>query len=402
MPPAERLQTHMTDSSKPRTATAGKRQRAGIDWRSIGLAGAVVVAASTLVFGMNRPVASAPPLPTATVELGDIESITHAAGVLQPRLKVDVGAQISGQVRRLHVKPGDWVRAGARLVSLDPEAARTAVQQAEAQLAQQAASLRRAEVELDAARRQAERQRRLLAGDATSEADQEQAALALARAETDLQGQRAALAQRQADLADRRLQLGRAEVLAPVDGQVVSLAVQEGQSVNAAMASPTLLTLAQLRHITVKARVPEAEIGRVQLGQAARFTTLALGSQRYEGKVQALQPIPERIGNALFYNVLFEVENPDGRLLSDMTVQVDLIVAQARQVPRVPVAVLGARDAEGRYAVQLLQPDGRTRAQAVRVGVSDEAYAQVLDGVKPGDRLVLASRPAAPASSASR
>jgi len=351
---------------------------------------AVTLGATALVFGLN-PLAPHPAAPPSVdVVEGDVTQTVQAGGVLQPKLKVDIGAQVSGQVRRVHVKLGQWVRAGDPLVSLDPEASRTAVQQSEAQLTQQAAALRKAEVDLQAARREADRQRRLLDTEATAAGEQEQAATALARAEAEFAGQQAALGQRRADLADKRLQLGRAEVLAPIEGQVVNLAVQEGQSLNAFMSSPTLLTLAQLRTVTVKVRVPEADIGQVQVGQAARFTTLANPARPYEGQVEVVQPFPERIGNAQFYNALFDVKNDDGRLLSDMTVQVDLIVAQARRVPVIPVAALGARDVDGSYAVQVLE-NGRTRTQRVRVGLRDDARAQVLAGLKTGDRVLVAA-----------
>jgi membrane fusion protein, macrolide-specific efflux system len=370
-------------------------------WRHVLALLAVTLGATALVFGLN-PLAKSPATPLSVdVVVGDITQTVQAGGVLQPKLKVDIGAQVSGQVRRVHVKLGQWVRAGAPLVSLDPEASRTAVQQSEAQLTQQAAALRKAEVDLQAARREADRQRRLLDTEATAAGEQEQAATALARAEAEFEGQQAALGQRRADLADKRLQLGRAEVLAPIEGQVVNLAVQEGQSLNAFMSSPTLLTLAQLRTITVKVRVPEADIDQVKVGQTARFTTLAAPGRPYEGRVEVVQPIPERIGNAQFYNALFDVENADGRLLSDMTVQLELIVAQARRVPLVPVAALGARDRDGRYAVQVLE-NGRTRTQLVRVGLRDDVRAQVLDGLKAGDRVMLVAAAAAPTASSRR
>jgi macrolide-specific efflux system membrane fusion protein len=363
----------------------------------------VTLAAIALVFGLNRPKAAPTAPASATVELGDIEQTVQASGLLQPKLKVDVGAQVNGQVRKLHVKLGEWVRAGAPLISLDSEASRNAVQQAEAQLAQQSAAVQRAQVDLDAARHEAERQRRLLKSESTSAAEQEQADSALGRAQADMLGQQAALAQRRADLADKQLQLSRAEVLAPVDGQVVNLAVQEGQSVNAAMSSPTLLTLAQMRTVTTKARVAEADIGQVHVGQTARFTTLAAGARRYQGRVEVVQPIPERLGSALFYNVLFDVDNSDGQLLSDMTAQVDLEVAQAKHVPLLPVAALEQSDAKGNYTVQVIDAAGKTSPRSVRVGLRDDAHAQILEGLKAGERVVLglAAAPALPASAAS-
>jgi macrolide-specific efflux system membrane fusion protein len=270
-------------------------------------------------------------------------------------------------------------------------------------LAQQTAAVQRAKVELDAARREAERQHRLLSAESTSAAEQEQADTALGRAQADMLGQQAALAQRRADLADKQLQLSRAQVMAPVDGQVVSLAVQEGQSVNASMSSPTLLTLAQMRTVTTKARVAEADIGQVHVGQTARFTTLAAGARRYQGRVEVVQPIPERLGSALFYNVLFDVDNTDGQLLSDMTAQVDLEVAQAKAVPLLPVAALEQHDAKGNYTVQVLDAAGQTSPRSVRVGLRDDAHAQILEGLKPGERVVLglAAAPESAASAAS-
>jgi macrolide-specific efflux system membrane fusion protein len=374
-----------------------------INLRATGMGLVVTLAAIALVFGLNRPKAAPTAPASATVELGDIEQTVQASGVLQPKLKVDVGAQVNGQVRKLHVKLGEWVRAGAPLISLDSEASRNAVQQAEAQLAQQSAAVQRAQVDLDAARHEAERQRRLLKSESTSAAEQEQADSALGRAQADMLGQQATLAQRRADLADKQLQLSRAEVLAPVDGQVVNLAVQEGQSLNAANSSPTLLTLAQMHTVTAKARVAEADIGQVHVGQMARFTTLAAGARRYRGRVEVVQPIPERLGSALFYNVLFDVDNTDGQLLSDMTAQVDLEVAQAKGVPLLPVAALEQHDAKGNYTVQVLDAAGQTSSRSVRVGLRDDAHAQILEGLKAGERVVLglAAAPALPASAAS-
>lgn len=353
----------------------------------------MLVAALALA-GLLRHFSSAAQAPEAAsyaqVTRDDIVQLVQATGQLQPRLKVDVGAQVSGQVRQLHVQLGQSVTAGTLLVSLDSDPGRNAVQQAEAALAQQVATAKRARIELDAARREAERQQRLLAGDATTPFDKEKADTELARLEAEQQVQDATLAQRRADLVDKQLKLTFTRVTAPIDGEVVAIAVQEGQTVNALQSAPTLLTLAQLGTMTVKARVAEAEIGLVRTGQPARVTTLAGTGRRYEGKVRVIQPIPERIGNALFYNVLFDIDNADHRLLSDMTVQVELEVARASGVPALPVVALDNRDSAGRYTVTVLEADGKTASRSVRVGIRDANRAQVLEGLQPGERLLLA------------
>jgi macrolide-specific efflux system membrane fusion protein len=185
-----------------------------------------------------------------------------------------------------------------------------------------------------------------------------------------------------------------------MDGTVVSLPVQVGQTVIAVQITPVILTLADLDTITVRVKVPEADIQSVKVGQTARFATLAGEGQRYEGKLRVIQPIPERAGNAVFYNVLFEVDNRARLLYSDMTVQVDVETGSAQQVLAMPMVALGERDKDGRFRVTVLDAAGQQQPRQVRTGLQDGNRVQVLDGLKAGDKVLLAP-PAAAASAAS-
>ena len=162
-----------------------------------------------------------------------------------------------------------------------------------------------------------------------------------------------------------------------------------------------MVTLADLDEITVRARVPEADIGQVQPGQKARFVTLAGEARRHEGRVRVIQPVPERAGNAVFYNVLFEVSNRERHLLSDMTVQVTIDTGQGDKVLAIPMVALGARGDDGRYAVQVLRKEGGPELRSVRTGLQDGARVQVLEGLKVGDKVLLAPPPADAASAPS-
>lgn len=360
-------------------------------------------------FGKTTP---PPPPPTATAELADIAQVVQSAGVVQARLKVDVGAQVTGQVRTLHVLLGQSVKKGELLVSLDPEMARNDVSQAEASLNQQQAALDSRRIDLAQARREAERQRKLMAGEATTRAEADKAEADVAKLEADLRGQGAQIGKLQADLASARLRLGYTQILAPTDGDVVSIAVQEGQTVNAQQQSPTLLTLAKLDTVTIRAQVAEADVRHIRVGQAASFVTLGDSEHRHQGQVRLIQPLPERINNAVFYNVLFDVPNPrkpaaasspadagvlaPRQLMSDMSVQVNLQVAQATKALTIPMAALGDKAVDGRYTVQVPGADGKPQPRQVKVGISEAAKVQVLDGLKAGDKVLLA--PAAAAS----
>ncbi|RZJ13453.1 MAG: efflux RND transporter periplasmic adaptor subunit [Rubrivivax sp.] len=350
----------------------------------------IAVIAGGIAWWATRKPPPPPPPPTGVVELADIIQAVQAAGVLQAKTKVDVGAQVSGQIQTLHVQLGQQVKKGELLVSLDPELARSDVAQAEASLAQARAQLDSSKVDAEAARREMARQRRLLAGQATAATEAEKAETDVARIEAALRGQAATVARVEADLENRKLRLSYTRITAPMDGTVVNLPVQAGQTVISVQVTPVMLTLADLDTITVRAKVAEADIQSIKVGQTARFSTLSGEGKRYEGKLRVIQPIPERAGNAVFYNVLFDVDNRDRALYSDMTVQVDIETGSVRQVLAMPVVALGERDKDGRFTVQVLDAANKQTPRQVKVGLQDGAKVQVLDGVKAGEKVLLA------------
>ena len=220
---------------------------------------------------------------------------------------------------------------------------------------------------------------------------------------TDVRGQTAVLSRLQADLAQAQVRLGYTRISAPMNGTVVNIPVQEGQTVIAVQITPVMLTLADLDTITVRTKVPEVDIQAVKIGQKASFLTLSGEGQRYGGKVRVVQPVPERSGNAVFYNVLFDVDNRDGKLFSEMTVQVDIETGEAKGVLTMPMVSLGERAKDGRFAVTRLGKEGKQELVLVRTGLQDGAKVEVREGLKVGDKVLLAppSAASAPAEAAS-
>ena len=367
-------------------------------WRTRLIVLAVLIAAGLAWWWFNRPPPPPPP-PSGVVALGDVTQSVQAAGILQAKTRVDVGAQVSGQIQTLHVELGQQVKKGDLLVSLDPELARSDVAQAEAAVAQAAAALDSRRIDAESARRELKRQQRMLAGQATAATEAEKAETELAKIEADLRGQAATIARLQAELEKKRVSLSYARIIAPMDGTVVNLPVQVGQTVISVQITPVILTLADLDTITVRTKVPEADIQAIKVGQTARFSTLAVEGKRYEGKVRVIQPVPERAGNAVFYNVLFEVDNRDRALFSDMTVQVDIETGSVKQVLTMPIVALGERGKDGRFTVQVLDAANKQVPRQVKVGLQDGAKVQVLDGLKAGEKVLLAPPSAADAAS---
>lgn len=342
-----------------------------------------------------------PPPPTGEVKLADIVQTVQAAGTLQAKTKVDVGAQVSGLVKEIPVVLGQAVKKGDLLVLLDPELAQSAVLQADAAVAQQRAQIDSRRVDLEAAKRELERQRRLLKGEATAATEAEKAENDLAKIEADIRGQAANLVQMQAQLDRNKLNLAYTRITAPMDGVVVNIPVQVGQTVIAVQITPVMVTLADLDTITVRTKVPEADVQSLAPGQKASFSTLSGDGRRYEGKLRVIQPVPERAGNAVFYNALFEVDNRDRKLFTEMTVQVDIETGEAKKTLAMPIVALGERGKDGAYAVTVVSKDGKNEAHQVKTGLHDTANVQVASGVKVGEKVLLAPPPASAASAAS-
>lgn len=367
-------------------------------WRTRLIVVALIAAGiAAAVWAFHKP-AVPPPPPSGVVALADITQAVQAAGVLQAKTRVDVGAQVSGQIQTIHIELGQQVKKGDLLVSLDPDLARSDVAQAEAAVAQASAALDSRRIDADAARRELKRQQRLLAGQATSGNEAERAETELAKIEADLRGQAANLQRLQADLDKRKVNLSYTRITAPMNGTVVNLPVQVGQTLISVQVTPVILTLADLDTITVRTKVPEADIQAIKVGQVARFSTLSGEGKRYEGKVRVIQPVPERAGNAVFYNVLFEVDNRDRALFSDMTVQVDIETGAVKQVLSMPIVALGERGKDGRFTVTVLDAANKQTPRQVKVGLQDGAKVQVLEGLKAGEKVLLAPPSAADAA----
>ncbi len=284
----------------------------------------------------------------ATVNIGSIENTIAAAGSLQPSDYVDVGAQVSGQLQRLYVEIGDIVSEGQLLAEIDArvqearvEASRASIESLESQIASRQATL-------ELARSNAERQARLNTQNATSQLDYDNAMVALATAESNVIQLQKQIEQSQASLESEATELEFTRIYAPMAGTVVSIAMEEGRTLNASQSAPTILRIADLGTMTVEADISEADIGDIKPGMEVYFTTLGGGQRRWYGSVRQILPTPTIESNVVLYTGLFDVENTDGSLLPEMTAQVFFITASARDVLTVPLGAITLLDAPRR------------------------------------------------------
>lgn len=327
-------------------------------------------------------------LPSATVVRGNLQEQVTATGTINPRNYVDVGAQISGQLLRLHVEVGDPVEAGQLLAEIDARVLEANVAASRAQLRAQAAQLRDRQAQLQLAQRHYQRQQNLRADEAVTEEALQQAEASYLSAAAQLDQLQAQIEQNQSSLAADEANLEYARILAPISGTVVSINARQGQTLNANQQAPVILQIADLSRMRVETRVSEADISRLKVGMPAYFTTLGSQGQRWRGELLRIEPTPVIENNVVLYNAPFDVENRRNQLLPQMTAQVFFIVAETQDALLVPAAALQRLDRQ-RYQVMVLNSDGSQQVREVEVGVNNRIQAEILSGLQEGETLLL-------------
>lgn len=380
------------------------------------LVGGGAALAWPMLFGRNNPTAT---YQFATVTRGDIEDVVTATGTLQPREYVDVGAQVSGQLKKIHVEVGSMVEAGDLLGEIDSTVYLSKVDAARAQLRNLRAQLKEREAQVALAQVQFKRQTALMAEDATTTEALQTADATLKSAEAQLEALRAQIEQYESTLRGDEANLQYARIMSPMSGTVVSVTARQGQTLNTNQSAPTILRVADLSTMTVQTQVSEADVSRLRLGMAAYFTTLGSKGKRWYGKLTKIEPTPTVTNNVVLYNALFDVPNDDGQLMTQMTAQVFFIVAEAKDVLQIPVAALNQgnrpqRRADGaappprpagaggarRVTVKVLKADNTLEDRQIEVGVSNRVQTQVVSGLEEGEQVVSGLAAAAAANSA--
>jgi HlyD family secretion protein len=305
---------------------------------------ALAAAAAAYYAWSARDSAQAPTYRFAKVERGPLTATVAASGTLNPVISVQVGTQVSGQVKELFVDFNSPVKAGQLIARIDPETFQYRVRQSEADLEAARSALGRAQVNLLNAKRDLDRTRELVSKNFVSPADLDtrQAAFDLARA--DVKNGQAVVAQREASLASARVDLGRTQIRAPVDGVVIKRSVDVGQTVAASLQAPELFIIAKdLRDMQVETSIDEADVGRIRVGQRATFTVDAFPGRSFSGEVRQVRKSAQNVQNVVTYTVLVSAANPDGQLMPGMTANVRIVTDTRESVLKIANAALRFR-----------------------------------------------------------
>ncbi|KRG67512.1 hemolysin secretion protein D [Stenotrophomonas terrae] len=388
---------------------------------------------------------AAPSMATSPVSRGDLEQTVDATGVIDAYKLVSVGAQASGQIKLLKVQLGDVVKQGDLIAEIDSVTQENSLKNAEAALeniraqrAVQTASLKESELAFA-------RQKEMLAAEATSRAEFESAEANLASTRAQIRALDAQIRQRETELGTAQANLGYTRITAPIDGTVVAVVAEEGRTVNANQSAPTIVKLARLDLVTVNAEISEADVVKVKPGMPVYFTILGNPNHRYQATLRTVNPAPASISTdstssssssssssstAVYYNALFDVENPDGTLRIDMTAQVSVMLAQAKDALLIPTVALGPKVPEGgrgggagaaagngeqraarskqeaqrqqrrqpdaaelaksnSYMVRVVNKDGQPEPRRIRIGLNNGSNVEVVEGLSEGELVVV-------------
>ena len=359
---------------------------------------------------------------TSPVVLGVVERSISATGAVKALVTVDVGSRVSGTLAEVKVTFNDEVKEGQLLAVIDRapfeakvSAASASLAQARATVSLQEAMLTKSQSQFSQNERDAKRLRGMARGQAASEMSMEQAETQanvarqeIAIAQAQLASARAVVAQREADLRQANIDLDYAQILSPINGVVIDRKIQPGQTVAAIYQTPILFQIAHdLSQITINAQVDEADIGAVQSGCPVTFSVETYPDQVFEGEVEQVRLASVKNAGVVTYTVVVTAQNPERRLLPDMTATVRIICGRRDHVKSVPNEALRfhpalVNAAEDTQAPKQLGPedavlwilggDGALKRRQVRLGLRGDTSTEVLDGLAVGDSVVLRAK----------
>ena len=343
---------------------------------------------------------------TKKAKKGSFSKKVDATGEIFATELIDVGAQVSGQIKKLYVKLGDQVKKGDMIASIDSSTQQNSIDNKEAQLAIYKAQLESAKVALNIAKTQFDRENALFAKNATSKQEFESAKNTFSSNSAKIKELEAQIKQTNIELSTAKINLGYTKITAPRDGTVVSVQVEEGQTVNANQTTPTIVNIADLSHVKMKMQIAEGDITKIKVGTPVEYSILSEPTKKFQTTVSSIDPglttlsdgsygssssskssysSSSSSSSAVYYYAQSIVDNKDGILRIGMTTQNELLIANVEGAIIVPS--IGIKKDENGTFVYVLK-DGKPVKTAVKTGIKDNLDTQIISGINEGDEII--------------
>lgn len=370
----------------------------------LGLAIAAVVAA----IAISRVFRESPDAFTwDAVTKGEVRETISASGEIKAKVSINIGTSVTGEIKVLHVKDGQDVKAGDLLVTLDRERLRQQLSQTEAQLDAAGKDAARLEAAMKRSQENAARMESLFRQGLISDEDYRQSKLALESAVLNQQAARANVVQNQANVAAMRDNFGKTEIRAPIAGRVTALKAERGEMAipgTSNLAGATLMVISDMSEVIAEIKANESEVVRLKEGQPAQVTAEALPGRVFQGKVYEIASASESSGsdaNMYKVKVILDMAGKDVALLRPgMSARAVILTAEAKSALRVPLQSVLDREGSMEEARRkgLLSPESRSvvmvvkgrkaEERAVQVGIANTQYYEVKDGLSEGERVL--------------
>lgn len=342
---------------------------------------------------------------TTKLQSGDIKSVVIANGEVYAQDLVDVGAQVSGQIKKLYVKVGDNVKKGDMIAQIDSEKQENEISKEKAQLVIYEANLKAAEIKAQNAKIQFLREQKLYKKDATSKEKLENAKNEAALSAANVKQIQAQIEQTKLALDTAETNLGYTKISAPLDGTIVSVPVEEGRTVNANQTTPTIVKIADLSKMEIRLQISEGDISLVKVGQNVEYTILSALDDIKKAEISSIDPALTSLSDgsydktnlngssssneAVYFYAKVLVDDNDGFLKIGMTTQNTIIVNEAKNVNFITSSAI-QKDKNNERFVWILKDKTPTKAK-IKIGISDNLNTQILSGINKNDEIIISN-----------
>ena len=336
---------------------------------------------------------------TEPVVRTSIAQTVSATGEISAAQLVDVGAQASGQIKKLHVTLGQQVKKGDLIAEIDSTSQLNNLNTNKAKLDTYQAQLVSAEIALRSADKKYQREQALWKEDATSREALEDGQDAFAAAKASVAELKSSIRQTQIAINTAEADLGYTRITAPMDGTVVAIPVEEGQTVNANQTTPTIVQVADLSTMLNKMQIAEGDVNKVKAGMKLSFTTLSQPDNVREATLESIDPglttmsqgsyttSTDTTDSAIYYYARSLVPNEDNVLHIGMTTENTITINQAEKVLAVPK--LAVKQRGGKQYVRVLGENNQPQEKEITTGLSDNMNTEVKSGLGEGENVII-------------
>lgn len=340
---------------------------------------------------------------TYEVKKQDITQSIEAIGEVYAKTQVDVGAQVSGQITKLYIKLGDHVNEGDLIAQIDKDKQQNDLDITKAQLESAKANLESKKIALDIATKQYQREQKLYTKKATSLENLENLKNTFYALRANVADLKAQTTQLEISLKNAQKDLAYTTITAPSKGEIINVAVEEGQTVNANQNTPSIVRLADLSEMEIRMQIAEADINKISVGKKVKFSILNEPDKKYEATISSIDPANTTISDAtsntnlnsnsstsasaVYYYARVFVKNDNNFLRIGMSTENEIAIKTENNTLVIPTLAIKS-DTKG-YYVEILKANNISVKTPVKLGIKDSLNTQILDGINEGDLVII-------------